>query len=57
VLGAFTPGVKQLGHKDDHSLLSSAKGKNGGALPPLPNTSSWGDASLIEHRDNFIFYL
>jgi len=25
-----------------------------GAIPPSPNTPSWGDAQL-KHRDNFIF--
>jgi hypothetical protein len=26
---------------------------NSGAIPPLPDTSSWHDAKLIRHRDNF----
>jgi hypothetical protein len=29
-------GVKQLGYKDDHSLPSHAKVKNGRNIPPLP---------------------
>jgi hypothetical protein len=28
---------------------------NGGAVPPLPYTSSWRRALLIKHRDNFPF--
>jgi hypothetical protein len=32
-------GVKQLGCKADHSLPFSAEVKNGGTIPPLPNTS------------------
>jgi hypothetical protein len=31
--------------------------KNGGAIPPLPDTSSWHDAKLIKYKDNFTFYL
>jgi hypothetical protein len=30
------PQVKQPSHKSDHSLSSSAKVKNSGAMPPLP---------------------
>jgi hypothetical protein len=32
--------VKRQGREADRSLPSSAEVKNGGAMPPLPNTSS-----------------
>jgi hypothetical protein len=38
-----------------HSSPSSAEMKNGGGIPPLPHTSSWGSAQLITHRDNLAF--
>jgi hypothetical protein len=41
VLGALSPKVKQQGHYIDHSPPSSAKVKNGGAIPPLPQMPSW----------------
>jgi hypothetical protein len=44
VLGALSLGVKQLGHDADHSPPSSAKVKNGQAIPPLPCISSWRGA-------------
>jgi hypothetical protein len=34
--GLFAPGVKRPEREADHSSSSSAKDKNGGALPPLP---------------------
>jgi hypothetical protein len=34
-------GVKRPGREVDHSSSSSAEVKNGGAIPPLPLTSSW----------------
>jgi hypothetical protein len=37
-------GVKQPGHEADHSLLSSAKVKNGGAILPHLHMSSLSDA-------------
>jgi hypothetical protein len=40
VLEALPPGVKQSGREADHSPPSSAEVKNGGAIPPLPHTSS-----------------
>jgi hypothetical protein len=46
---ALSLGVKRLGRESDNSPPSSAEVKNGGAIPPLPNMSSW-------HRDNFTFY-
>jgi hypothetical protein len=41
VLRAPSPEVKGAGHEADHPLPSSAEIKNGGAVPPLPHTSSW----------------
>jgi hypothetical protein len=37
-------GVKRLGGEADHPLPSSDKVKNGGAIHPLPHTSSWRGA-------------
>jgi hypothetical protein len=42
--GALFPGVKRPGREADHSPPSSAEVKNGGAVPPLPYTSSWRGA-------------
>jgi hypothetical protein len=39
VPGAISPGVLP-GREDDHSPPSSAKVKNGGAIPPLPKMPS-----------------
>jgi hypothetical protein len=36
--------VKQQRHEADHSPPSCANVKNGGAIPPLPLTSSWHGA-------------
>jgi hypothetical protein len=54
---AFYLGVKRPGGEADHSPTSSAEVKNGGAIPPLPNTFSLSGASLIKNRDNFTFLL
>jgi hypothetical protein len=43
-IGGSSPGVKRPGCEADHSSPSTAKVKNGGAVPPLRNTSSWRDA-------------
>jgi hypothetical protein len=42
--GFLSPGVKWPGREADHSSPSSAEAKNGGAIPPLPHTSSWHSA-------------
>jgi hypothetical protein len=42
--GGSFPGGKAAGREADHSPLSSAEVKNGGAVPPLPHTSSWHGA-------------
>jgi hypothetical protein len=44
VPGAVFLGVEQPGHEADHSPLSSAEVKNGGAIHPLPHMSSWYDS-------------
>jgi hypothetical protein len=36
----LSPEVKRQGREADHSPLSRAEVKNGGAIPPLPHTSS-----------------
>jgi hypothetical protein len=41
VPGSLFPGVKGLGHEADHSPLSRAEVKNGGAVTLLRHTSSW----------------
>jgi hypothetical protein len=43
VPGAFPPGIKRLG-LEEHSPLSIAEIKNGGAIPPLPHISPWHSA-------------
>jgi hypothetical protein len=53
-MGAISPGVKHFGCKADHSPLSSAKVKIGGAVPPFAHISSWYSAQLIKHRENFL---
>jgi hypothetical protein len=53
---ALSHGVEQQGHEADCSLPSSAKVKNGGAIPSRPHASSWHGAYLISHWDNFTFY-
>jgi hypothetical protein len=42
--GALSTAVKRPGHEADHSPLSCAEVKNGGAIPTLPSTSSWRSA-------------
>jgi hypothetical protein len=43
-IGPVFLGIKRTKHEADNSLLSSAKVKNGGDIPPLSHTSSWSDA-------------
>jgi hypothetical protein len=54
--GSFPGGVKRPGRESDHSLPSSAEVKNGGAIPPLPHTSSWRSAQLITGITNFLYH-
>jgi hypothetical protein len=42
--GALSLEVKQPGREAAHSPPSTAEVKNGGAIPPLPHTSSWRGA-------------
>jgi hypothetical protein len=44
VLVAVSLRAKQQECEADHSPASNAKIKNDGAMPPLPNMSSWHDA-------------
>jgi hypothetical protein len=44
--GLFLKG-KAAGREAEHSSLSSGEVKNGGAIPPIPYTSSWYCAYLI----------
>jgi hypothetical protein len=41
---ALSLGVRRPGPEADHSPPSSAEVKTRGAIPPLPNTSSWRGA-------------
>jgi hypothetical protein len=54
---ALSPGVKWRGREVDHSPQSSSEVKNGEAIPPLPDVSSWCGAQLIKHRGIFTFML
>jgi hypothetical protein len=49
-------GVKRSGLEANHLPRSSVEIKNGGAMPPLPHTSSWRSAELFKQRDNFTFF-
>jgi hypothetical protein len=44
VPGIPSLGAKQPGPEADHSHVSSAKVKNGAAVPPLPHMPSWRGA-------------
>jgi hypothetical protein len=37
----WVPGANGPEREANHSLTSSAKVNNGGAIPPLPHTASW----------------
>jgi hypothetical protein len=54
-IGALSQGAKQQVREADYSPPYTAEEKNGGAIYPLPHTSSWRGASLIKQKDNFIF--
>jgi hypothetical protein len=41
VVGALAPGVKRPAHKACHSTASKADFTNGGAITPIPVSSSW----------------
>jgi hypothetical protein len=38
--GALSPEVSRVGHEADHSRSSSAKVKNNGLIPPVPDVST-----------------
>jgi hypothetical protein len=44
ILGTFSPGVKRPKRESDHYPPCGPEIKNGGAVPPLPNMSSWHSA-------------
>jgi hypothetical protein len=52
---AVSPAVKRC--EADHSLQSNAEVKNGGAVPSLPDKSSWLVAQLIMYTYNFTVYI
>jgi hypothetical protein len=43
----LSPAVKRPGREAEHSPPFSDEVRNGGAIPPLPHTSSWRCATLI----------
>jgi hypothetical protein len=51
--GALSSGVKWPACEAVHSPPSSAEIMNGGAITPLPHTSSWPGAYLVKHMNNF----
>jgi hypothetical protein len=55
VLAILSTRVKKPGRESDHSPPSTAKVKNGGAIPPLTHTSLWHVVQLITHTDKFTF--
>jgi hypothetical protein len=46
----FRSAVKGQEHRSEHSSPSSAKVKNGGAIPPLPHTSSRSGTGITLYR-------
>jgi hypothetical protein len=48
VPGDLSSEVKLMGHEADRSPSASAEVKNGGAIPPLPHTSLWHSAQLLD---------
>jgi hypothetical protein len=53
--GSDFPNSEAAKREADHSSPSSVIVQNSGAMPALPNTSSWHSAYLIKQRDNFTF--
>jgi hypothetical protein len=51
------PGVKRPGREPGHSPTSSAEVENGGAIPPLPNTSSYNFALPLSINFLSLYYL
>jgi hypothetical protein len=54
--GSFPMGVKWQGYEADHSSPSIAEVKNGVAILPLPDTSSW-DSAQSSIGNTLPFYL
>jgi hypothetical protein len=54
--GVLSPGLNRPGRVADHSPLSTAEVKHGGAIRPFSHTSSWC-VQLIKHREKFYFYM
>jgi hypothetical protein len=50
-------GVKRLGREANHSPPSNAVAKNGGAITPLPHTSSRYSAKLIKQGHLYLFHM
>jgi hypothetical protein len=57
VAGALYLGLKRPRREADHSPPSSAEVKNGGAMPPFSNMSSWHSALLITQRQLYLYLL
>jgi hypothetical protein len=56
--GGSFPEVKQPGFEGDHSTPSSAKVKNGGAIPPLPHKSSWHSVLIkYAHGQLYLYHI
>jgi hypothetical protein len=55
-IGSFF-GEKRLGLEADLSTPPSGEVKNGGALPPIPDTYSWRGAQLIKPTDHVTFLI
>jgi hypothetical protein len=56
-------GVKKPGLEDDHTPPFSSEVKNGGAIPPVPHTSSWRSvqgqlylSTSIQFRQAFLLF-
>jgi hypothetical protein len=52
---ALSPRVKRPEREADHSRLVP-RSRIRGSIHPLPHTSSWRNALLVKHKDNFTFY-
>jgi hypothetical protein len=57
VPGVLSPGLNWQVPESDNSHPSSAKVKKMWIYATTPHISSWRNAQLVKHKDNFIFYL
>jgi hypothetical protein len=55
--GSLFPGVQKPGREADHSPPYFAEVKNGGTIIPLLYMPSCRGALIINHRENFTFFL